>query len=186
MAKKPAKETQPAPEAQAKGIKVEQAAALLRVSVRRVQQLMQEGLIRRDANGVLSIVAVVHGYLDAKDKEIEQIRLKAADNDVRRAKASLLNMSLAEKQRELVPRDEAEEFVQLLIGEVVSRLQGLPARFTRDVNERKRLDGLVGAIRAEVADIARKLGEAFRTGADLVDTAGEDDAGSMGEEAQAV
>jgi len=182
MAKKPAKAA-PEKAAPVAGVRVEQAAALIRVSVRRIQQLQQEGWIKRDENGVLSIISVVHGYLDAKDKEIEQIRLKAADNDVRRAKASLLNMSLAEKQRELVPRDEAEEFVQLLIGEVVSRLQGLPARYTRDVNERKRLDQLVGAIRSEVADIAGKLGAAFRVGGEFIDTAGEDGAGSMGAEA---
>jgi hypothetical protein len=180
MAKKSAGD---APEAQAQGLRIEQAAALIRVSVRRVQQLMQEGWIKRDAKGGLSVVAVVHGYLDAKDKEIEQIRLKAADNEVRRAKAREINIRIAEKERELVPRDEAEEFVQLLIGETVSRLQGLPARYTRDVNERRRLDQLTGEIRAEVAGLARKFGASFRAGADLVDTAGEDDAGSVGEEA---
>ena len=164
-------------------LKTEQAASLIGVTDRYVRQLVQEGRIKRDANGVLTVFAVVSGYLEAKDREIEQIRLKAADNEVRRAKASLLNMSLAEKQRELVPRDETEEFVGLLIGEIVSRLQGLPARYTRDVSERRRLEDLISNVRGEVADIARKLGEAFRTGADLVDTAGEDDAGPMGEEA---
>jgi len=167
-------------------LKTEQAASLIGVTVRRLQQLIQEGTIRRDGNGKLTVSAVVQGRLADKDREIEQIRLKAADNDVRRAKARLLEMNLSEKQRELVPRDEAEEFVQLLIGEVVSRLQGLPARYTRDVSERRRLEDLISNIRGEVADIARKLGEAFRTGADLVDTAGEDDAGPMGEETQAL
>ncbi len=115
MARKPAKA---APEQTApSSLKIEQAAALIRVSVRRVQQLMQEGWIKRDAKGGLSVVAVVHGYLDAKDKEIGQIRLKAADNEVRRAKAREINIRIAEKKRELVPRDAARHEGLLRSGE---------------------------------------------------------------------
>jgi hypothetical protein len=179
MAKKPA-EAPTAQEAQPSGIKVEQAAALIRVSVRRIQQLMQEGWIKRTPGGVLTGVAVVHGYLDFQEDATKRLMAKFADNEVRRAKAKEINIRIAEKERELVPRDEAEGFVQLLIGGVVSLLQGLPARFTRDVNERKRLEHLVSDVRAEVAGLAAKFGAAFRTGEEFIDPAGEDDAGPVG------
>lgn len=161
----------------------EQAASLIGVTDRYIRQLMQDGRFKRDANGVLTVFAVVRGYIEAKDQEIEQARLKAADNEVRRAKAKEINLRIAEKERELVPRDEVEALVQLVVGEIVSRLQGLPARFTRDINERRRLEQLVYDIRGEVADLTAKYGETFRTGGELIDATDEDDAGPMGEEA---
>jgi hypothetical protein len=167
----------PSAAASAGALKIEQAAGLLRLSVRRINQLIQEGWIKRDSAGTLTIVAAVHGYLDFKDEEIKRIQLKASYNEVRRARAHEISLRTAKQERELIPREEAEEFVQLLIGEVVSRLLGLPARYTRDVNDRKQLETLVASVRAEVADIAAKYGEAFRTGGELTATAEEDGAG---------
>jgi len=162
---------------QTAGLKIEQAAALLRLSTSRVKQLISEGWIKRDGDGKLTIVNVVHGYLDLRDDEVKRITAKAADNEVRRARAREITLRTAKAERELVPRDDAEEFVQLLIGEVVARLQGLPARFTRDVNERSILEQLIRDVRKEVAEIAAKHVAAFQSGAEPSEAAGEDDAG---------
>jgi hypothetical protein len=164
----------PSAAASAGSLKIEQAAGLLRLSVRRINQLIQEGWIKRDGNGALTIIGAVHGYLDFKDEEIRRIQLKAADNEVRRAKAKEINLRTAKQERELIPRDETEALLQLLLGEVVSRLQGLPARYTRDVNERKQLETLIASVRAEVAGIAAKYGEAFRSGGEPAEAGGED------------
>lgn len=157
-------------------ITAEVAAKLLRVSVRRLYQLVEEGWIQKQ-DGKFTVVGVVHGYLDLKEHAEKQALQKAADNEVRRARAREIELRTAKAERDLVPLEEAEAFVQMVIGEIVSRLQGLPARASRDIHEREKLEGIVDALRAEVAGIAAKYAAAFRAGAYAFEAGAEDDAG---------
>jgi phage terminase large subunit GpA-like protein len=141
-------------------ITVEVAAKLIRVSLRRIHQLVEEGWIRK-ADGKFTVVGVVHGYLDMKEHAEAQAQQKAADNDVRRARAREIELRTAKAERELVPLEEAEAFVQFATGAVISRLQGLPARASRDLHECEKLEAIVDAIRTEVADSSQNMRRLF-------------------------
>lgn len=148
---------------QANTITAEVAAKLIRLKERRFYQLVSEGWIKKP----YTVVSVVHGYLDFKEDAEKRAQLKAADNEVRRARAREIELRTAKSERELVPAEEADALVQMIVGQITAKLQGLPARYTRDVTERNRLETLVDDIRTEVADLAAQYAENFRSGGEL-------------------
>ena len=61
---------------------------------------------------------------------------------------------------------EAMTLVDEVAGAVVARVNAIPARFTRNIEQRAALQREVDEALAEVADRIGKLGHAFRSGQD--------------------
>jgi phage terminase Nu1 subunit (DNA packaging protein) len=79
------------------------------------------------------------------------------------ARARETELRTARQELELVPTEEAVAYVQMVVGTLVSRLNGLPAQFTRDLDERRRLEAAIERIRADVADAMAQHGSAYRS-----------------------
>ena len=67
---------------------------------------------------------------------------------------------------ELVPLVEAMTLVDEVCGAVVARVNAIPARFTRNIEQRAALQREVDEALAEVADRIEKLGATFQSGRD--------------------
>jgi hypothetical protein len=94
--------SQPTDSAPSGTISADVAARLVKVSPRRLQQLVGEGWIPKAAYGRYTVVSVVHGYLSYRD-DVEQRRSAAAsDNDLRAVRRREIEQRMAIRDRELI------------------------------------------------------------------------------------
>jgi hypothetical protein len=140
--------------------------------VRRVQQLQNERWIKRDEKGHLTPANVVHGYLDFR--AAQEARLNARGEEealLRRLKAKQIENRIAGEEKNLIVREDAEEFATFVVGGTFDRLETMPDRLGQKVIERKRLADLIKQLRAETdADMKKHIG-ILRTGKDEPDGA---------------
>lgn len=124
-------------------------ATVLNVTERRVRQLAAEGVVKRaDRRGRYRLVPSVANYIST---------LSAGERDaglapIRQERLLKLQRENALIDRELVKLDEAIGFVDEVCGSFVAALNGLPARITGDVRERRRLEAIIDAERQRLAD----------------------------------
>lgn len=170
-------------EAPAKGlIGAEQAARIIRVTPRRLQQLVADGYIKKTGRGQYSPIQVVHGYLDFKEEQIKQASRSADESELRRARIRQIEIQTAQLEGDLIPAAEATAILDEVIGIIRSGLAGMPARLTRDLDLRDKLeDGIDGVLRAAARRIA-EAAEAAVESSGAADAGGEGDAGPMGSE----
>ena len=128
------------------------AAKLLRLSIRRLQQLVKDGWIRKNAAGKYSVAGCVHGYLDWRDDSDKRKAAAAVKSVVQTARAREIELRIAEREGELISFDDALAAIETLAGLVRTSLAGLPARLTRDRIERARFQKETDAILHDLAD----------------------------------
>ena len=76
------------------------------------------------------------------------------------AKAALLRIKIAEKQRELVPRDVYDSMIDQMAGLVLTKLGGWPARIAgADLGLRRRAEAVLRELRTEIAEACTKLAD---------------------------
>jgi hypothetical protein len=96
-------------------------------------------------------------YLRYLRRERRQSPRSEADADFQRAKSELIRIRIAEKKRELIPREEAASDMEELIGLFLTGLSGLPARCGgRDLAVRRAIDKAVYDLRVEIAEACTK------------------------------
>jgi hypothetical protein len=79
-----------------------------------------------------------------------------ADHQHTLAKASLLQLRIAEKKREMIMLDEAIETTEEIVGLFLTKMSSLPARLGgHDLLMRRRIDEIIFEMRTEVADMLR-------------------------------
>jgi hypothetical protein len=83
----------------------------------------------------------------------------AADAEHASAKAALLRLVIAEKQRKLVLREDANELIDSIAGLVLTHLGGLSARCSRDLVVRRQIDATVHQVRREIAEACSKMAD---------------------------
>ena len=121
-------------------ISVQQAATLLNRSVRWVQNLVQNGYVVRSKAGQYSVVEVVRGALAHYENLIEKSSKSAAASRVTDARTREIEMRIAERQRELIPLEDAKAVIAQFAAQVRAELTGLPSRLTRDLDMRRKLE----------------------------------------------
>lgn len=144
MAKAKADQT-PASGGQRTTISVEIAARLLKVTARRVQQLVKEGWIKQSRRGEYTVIEVVHGYIDFRDDVDRSAQQKSANTRVSDKRAEEIEMRIARETKSLQAdaRAEALAVTDIIIGGIRTDLIALPARFTADLAQRRKLESLI-------------------------------------------
>ncbi len=126
-----------------------QMAAVLGITERRIRQLAAEGVVKRaDRRGRYKLVPSVANYISALSTGERDAGLAP----IRQERLLKLQRENALIDRELVKLDEAIGFVDEVCGSFVAALNGLPARITNDVRERRRLEAIIDAERQRLAD----------------------------------
>ena len=138
--------------------------SILGISERRVRQLAAEGKIPKPTRGKFDAPACVRAVLDAAradrpESSLEKARARAID-----ARARAQEMKIAREERELIPFDDAMESMELMMGAVNTAFVTLPARFTRNLETREKLDELIFVIRTELADKLHELSNRYLQG----------------------
>jgi phage terminase Nu1 subunit (DNA packaging protein) len=155
-------------------ISVEVAAKLLMVTPEWIRRLSKDGWIPKVERGRYRVVDVVQGYIRFLKDEARRTTKTASLSRLQDIRTRKEELAVAQAERELVPLAEAMTLVDEVAGTVVSRVNAIPARFTRDIEQRALLQREVDDALTEVADRIEKLGSAFRSGRD--DSAADDEA----------
>ena len=124
-----------------------------------IGKLEAEGVIQRQGDG-FPLDASRVAYLRFLRRERRQSPRGEADADFQRAKAELIRIRIAEKKRELIPREEAAGDMEELIGLFLTGLSGLPARCGgRDLTVRRAIDKAVFDLRLELSETCTRLAD---------------------------
>ncbi|WP_412506795.1 hypothetical protein [Roseovarius sp. SYSU LYC5161] len=125
---------------QGQTITVDQAAVLLGRSRRWVYNLVQGGYIEKASTGKYTVVAVVRGAVAYFDDQIAKNQKTAAASRATDARTREIELRIKERSRELIPLEDARAELADWSSAVRAEFQGLPARYTRDMKERRSLE----------------------------------------------
>lgn len=146
-------------------IPIGQAARLLMISDERIRQLQKQGYIpRAPKRGVVPLVGAVQGYLRYLREDERQSSKSAAANRVTDARTREIELRIAERQRDLIPQDDARAVIGEMAAMVKAEFVGSPARVTRDLDLRRTLEQDVDASFARLAVSAERARTALASG----------------------
>jgi hypothetical protein len=98
-------------------------------------------------------------YLRYLRRERQQSPRTEADAEHAKAKAALLRLRIAEKQRELVPRADFDAVIDGIAGGVLTHLSGMAARCSNDLRVRRKIGAVVYEVRKEMAKVALEMAD---------------------------
>jgi len=119
------------------------AAALIGVSTRWALKLVKDGFIKKNAQGKYEVGAVVSGYVASLKSDKADDSKKTADSAYNSERLVKLQMSNAKDANDLIEIGEALAAMENLVGLVRSEITSIPARVTRDMTERRKIDEIV-------------------------------------------
>ena len=159
-------------------------AEILGVGERRIQQLANEGVLRRLRHGEWLVPECVQAFIKYRlDSEAEKDgrRTGSTDEKIKLVRLRREELKLAAEERDLVPLVDALGAMSEIAGAVAFNIGAVAPGFTRDVPERDRLQKAIDDALRTVADRVEELGAALRSGCEDPEADGEDDAGPVGE-----
>lgn len=155
---------------------IDQVAELLNLTAGRVRAMTSEGRIKQSGRGRWNLLQVNHDYI-AYTKEEQKSKTKtASETRVRDARAAEIELRMARQDREVIPLAEAMATIDDVTGIYLQFMSSLPARITREQNERHRIEAICDAERARVSDHFLEKSSSLRTGIPIAEADGEDDA----------
>lgn len=154
-------------------ITLDVAGRLLMIGPERIRQLNKSGYVPIPKRGFTTIVGAVQGYIRFLKDEDRKATATGALERAREAKARETEQKIAERDRRLIPIEDAELAMDLLVGAVAKELDGQAARITRDMALRRTIEADVHGAKTRIAK-ALAEGKGFaRTGRDTLDAGGE-------------
>lgn len=154
----------------------ETAAKLILVTPRHLARLVADGWIERAAPGRYHLIKVVHGYIKYLKDEGRRTSKSASESRLKDMRAQEVEMRVAQKRGELVSLDAATEAFDRMTGEYLQSLSSLPARVTRNVRERQRIEALIDSERQRISDRFAAIGKHLASGGSSDDPNAADDA----------
>lgn len=146
-------------------ITLDQAGRLLGgITAERVRQLIVAGWIPKAKPGRVLLVAAVQGYIRYLKDQANAQSKTAADSRVRDARAKEIEMRNAVRLRELIPIEEATAEYDALVAAVREEMDGLPARLTRDIEQRRKFETEVHASKKRITEALGEAKGAARSG----------------------
>lgn len=154
-------------------------AEVLGVSERRIQQLASIKVFRRLTHGEWLLPECVQAFIEHKVKS-ETARLNktvatGADR-LKEVKARREELKLAREERELVPLADALFAMDRVVGIAALEVNNVPARYSRDLDERERLQAEIDDALHKVADTVAECAAALRADREADPAEEEDDA----------
>jgi hypothetical protein len=139
------------------------AARHLDLSHHRIAQLVDENVLQRLPNGRFDLNDCRVRYIRwLRDPERRTAKSKV-DQEFTQAKAELIRIRIAEKQKVLMLTDEAMEVGEKLIGTMLTAMSGMAPRVARcagnSVAVRREVDAIVYETRVNLANIFNQFAE---------------------------
>lgn len=141
-----------------------------------IRQLIGEGAIKKHGRNV-RLIEVLKGYIGWLKDDARRNSKSASATRVADARALEIEIRTAERRRELIPVEDAQAAMDAVVGRCLTEMVGLPASYTRDIAERRRLEEKMDGCRARIAASLRNTSEALVSGGDVLKAADPGDAG---------
>lgn len=151
-------------------------ASFLGVSLERVRQLAEEGVIPREGKGKFPLRPCILAYCTWTRDEGRKANKSAASSRVQDRRSRLLDIQIAREEHRLIETDEALAVVDEIVATFKSELQGLPTRVTKDVALRSSIEHEIDRICDTAANLLAERGDALREGGDALASNAADDA----------
>lgn len=145
-------------------ISMRDAAELLGVTVERVGQLVRSGHIERIGRGKTTARSAVQGYAGFLKESSDRATRTSAQERVAAARAAEIEMRTAERMRDLIPIEEAGQAMDIVVGVVLSEALSVPARVTRDLPLRRKIEDEIHDMQNRICAALRKQRTAIKTG----------------------
>jgi len=152
-------------------------ATFLNLSTGRVKAMAMEGsLPPMLARGRWKLVDCVHHYIAFLKEEQRSKTKTASETRVRDARAAEIEIRIARGNRDVIDLSEALGVIDDCTGIFLQALSSIPARITRDQNERRRIEAICDEERVRIADSLLEKASVARTGIPTAETDPEIDA----------
>ncbi|MES0053421.1 hypothetical protein NKJ66_07325 [Mesorhizobium sp. M0078] len=147
------------------------AAALLEITPRWLQKLARDGWIKPAGRGQWPLATTIQGYIVFLQSRIQERPAGAALHD---ARAKEIEQRLARQDRSLVTMDEALASISEITNDMVSSVEGLPRKITKDPRERERITAICSAEAARLKMSFAASKAALKTGMAIDDSTDEE------------
>lgn len=144
-------------------VSVSEAAALFDRTPRWLQILAAAGFVAKAERGRYSLASVCRGVLGYYEDQLAKASKGAAASRATIARTKEIELRIAERQRHLIPLDDAKAEISALVSEVRAEIAGMGARITRDMELRRQIDSEADGILHRLAQRAEKAGHALAT-----------------------
>ena len=151
----------------------------LDLTIQRIKQLANEGVIEQLLNGRFDQDACRIAYLRWLRAPERRIQRSKVDADFIKAKTELIAIRVREKKRELMPTEEAIADMEQLIGIVLTEMSSMPALIGgSDLQLRRKVEKAVFDTRVKLANTFNKIADETKapSGPPKTDATEEDDA----------
>jgi phage terminase Nu1 subunit (DNA packaging protein) len=146
-------------------ISLQALAELFEVTPRRINQLENDGTVVKIERGKYALLKSVKGYLAAKERELAELRagsevIRKAEEDRAVAQARLIELTLAEKESQVISIRDVELVIEPAIAAVVKILEGIPKHAARELGNRdveQFLEKHINDARTELASVPDRL-----------------------------
>ena len=149
----------------------------LDLTIQRIKQLANEGVIEQVSNGRYDQDACRIAYLRWLRAPERRTQRSKVDADFIKAKTELIAIRVREKKRELMETEEAIADMEQLIGIVLTEMSSMPALIGgADLQLRRKVEKAVFDTRVKMANTFTKIAEETKALSSATDTPDEDDA----------
>jgi hypothetical protein len=128
-------------------------------------RLERERVICRSGRGKWPLLATIHAII--QHLRATNRRGGAGSDALRAARAEEIRIRVAERMKDLIPVTDAAAHMDVMTGLTLTELSGLPARCTRDLALRRRIEDEVFAMRERLAKRMDEIGKQLLGGRTL-------------------
>lgn len=161
-------------------LSLSQAAALVGKSERWVQLLAKEGFFAAEGRGKYPLLGYVRGVVAHYEARLDKSNKAATSNRATEARTREIELRTAERSRRLVAIEDHQAVVAEIAAMVNAELAGLPARITRDLELRAKIETETGRVLDRLRHRAQERSEQLRSGGGDLDSWGAEDARAVG------
>ena len=132
-------------------------ARLLRITTRRVRQLVEEGIIKKEADGTFNTPEVIDSFFAFKYKTDDAVNFEKEHALLEAAKREKAEIELEQLKGQLLYATDVEQAMATLILTTKSRLLSIPTKCATQVLGLKDLSVIVVIIRDEIYEALNEL-----------------------------
>lgn len=140
-------------------VSVGEIARILMIGEERVRQLAKDKWIPRVGRGKYPLAASVQGYIRFLKDESRRSTKVAADALIKNERARALKLKNDRDEGRLIDTEESLGTLDEIIGELRSRISAVPARVTRDLKLREKIETEIDAAFTRAADALAKAAD---------------------------
>ncbi len=141
-------------------------AAVLGLTVRRVQQLIQDGTLQTESKGRILLIENVQRYISyagngriSEEEQKLEIAKKAADVKIKKARADILRLEAEELKGNFHRSEDVEAITTDLVMSIRSMLTSLPGRLAVAVAQHDSAEECSIIIKEQINDVLNALAE---------------------------